>query len=105
MKVSELLAQARDELFKGWVSGKLLDVQSGGVCAVGALRRATMSNIQNGSSAVFWEARTELNRKACEMSNSRFDLVEHFNDHFASGKQDMLDLFDKAIVSVEEVGK
>jgi hypothetical protein len=111
MKVSELLAAARDELFKGWTQGKLKD-NVGNVCAVGALRRATMGHIQEGSVAVFNKARTALNVKATEMKADVGMVdgfgpniaVESFNDFGGTTKDDMLALFDKTIIGLEEVG-
>lgn len=105
MKVSELLAHARDELYKGWTKGALAKGQN--VCAVGALRRATMGNIQNGSTRVFKEARTLLNVKAREMAADvgidwEFDGVEQFNDWSGTTHDDMLNLFDKTIIGAEE---
>lgn len=108
MKVSELVAQARDELFKGWAKGTLSDGQN--VCAVGALRRATMANLQNGAPAVFKEAREALNLKAGEMSADvgmpfATGAVESFNDFYGTKKEDVLNLFDKATISLEEQGR
>jgi hypothetical protein len=114
VKVSELLAYARDELFKGWTHGELVDAQTGNVCAVGALRRATMSNVQNGSAKVFNEARRVLNVKAREMaadvgvrgpSGFGISRVEEFNDFCLTTQQDVLNLMDKAIIGLEEQGR
>lgn len=104
MKVSELLSAARDELFKGWTTGTLMNESTGNVCAVGALRRATMNHVPQGSVTVFNAAVRALNAKAEEMSNSATLTVMGFNDHFAQSKQDVLDLFDKAAIGAEEMG-
>lgn len=113
MKASELLSDARDELFQGWEKGTLLNESTGGVCAIGALRRATVSNIHNGATKVFGEARCALNEKAFEMAADigydtgiyRRLAVESFNDASGSGKGDLLNLFDKTIIGLEEQGK
>jgi hypothetical protein len=110
MKASELLSDARDELFQGWEKGTLLNESTGGVCAVGALRRSCMNNIQNGAAAVFGKARDALNVKSREMSadvgiNGTYPLrVEEFNDWAKTEKSDVLNMFDKAIIGLEEQG-
>lgn len=114
MKPSELVAQARDELFKGWAKGTLMNGE-GSVCAVGALRRATMANVQNGAVGVFKEARQALNAKAVEMAadvgidssywSAPLTQVETFNDYRGTQKQDMLNLFDKTVIGLEETGR
>lgn len=109
MKVSELLAEARDEVFKGWVQKTVRD-NVGNVCAVGALRRATMNHIQDGSVKVFPKARKALDAKAREMAadvgggDFSINVVESFNDFWGTDKQAMLNLFDKVIIGLEEVG-
>lgn len=111
MKVSELLADARDELSMGWEQGSLMNAATGSVCAVGALRRATLNNIQQGSAALFGKARQVLNLKSREMAadvgllDNAVVHVENFNDWRNTGKQDMLNLFDKAIIGLEEQGQ
>lgn len=86
-----------------------MNSNTGSVCAVGALRRATLNNIQQGSAALFGKARYVLNLKAREMA-ADVGLppqihVENFNDGADTGKQDMLNLFDKAIIGLEERGE
>lgn len=108
MKESELLAEARDELYKGWVQNTM--ASGNNVCAMGALRRATMGNIQNGAAAVFNKARTALDLKATEMGEDiakgfRPASVMAFNDHLDTRKQDVLNLLDKTIIGLEEQGR
>lgn len=98
MKASELLAEARDELFQGWVQGSYV-TQEGAVCAIGAVERVAMKNMAFAQAGVAQDA---LNAKAQEIYNTAY--VQNVNDTFARGKQDMLDLFDKAIIGLEEVG-
>lgn len=110
MKVSELLADARDELSMGWEKGRLMNAQTGGVCAVGALRRATMNNIQQGSAALFSKARQALNLKSREMRADigypgDFSSVESFNDWAKTERADVLNMFDKTIIGLEERGE
>lgn len=110
MKESELIADARDELSMGWTQRTIMNSNTGSVCAVGALRRATLNNIQHGAAALFAKARQTLNLKAREMAADvgiGYPLagVENFNDFNGTGKQDMLNLFDKAIIGLEERGE
>lgn len=109
MKISELLAEARDELSQGWEKHTLLNAKTGSVCAVGALRRATMNHVQDGAIPLFRKARTMLNAKAVEMADDVSMLgastgVEGFNDWAMTSKQDVLNLFDKVIITAEETG-
>lgn len=99
MKVSEFLAQARDELFKGWTKGSYQN-QVGQVCAIGAIERVAMNTMAIEEAA---QAQAAINAKAREVHG--VSQVQHINDSMGTSKQDMLDLFDKAINGLEEHGE
>jgi hypothetical protein len=99
MKVSELLAEARDELASGWVRGAY-SRNTGEVCAMGAIERVALRHMDIQAAAA---AQAEINRLTKEVYG--VSQVQSFNDYVASGKQDVLDLFDKAIIGLEEQGK
>ena len=99
MKVSEFLAQARDELFKGWTKNKYQNGQ-GQVCAIGAIERVAMNTMAIEEAGKAQEA---INAKALEVHG--VSQVQHVNDSMGTSKQDMLDLFDKCINGLEEHGE
>jgi len=99
MKVSELLGEARDELDKGWTKGAY-STQQGHVCAVGAIERVALRHLDIQAAA---KAQAEINRLAAEIHN--VDYVQSFNDRYGTSKQDVLNLFDKAIIGLEERGE
>lgn len=98
MKTSQLLGEARDELAKGWV--KHAYSNAGNVCAVGALERVAMRHQDIVAAA---KAQAELNRLSAEIYDAT--CVQYLNDRNRTSKQDMLDLFDKAIIGLEERGE
>lgn len=98
MKVSELLGEARDELAMGWTKGAYS--HNGSVCAVGAIERVALRTMDVVAAA---RAQAEVDRLAREIyGDSR---VQEFNDRYSTSKQDVLDLFDKAIIGLEERGE
>jgi hypothetical protein len=99
VKVSEFLAQARDELFKGWTKGSYQN-SVGQVCAIGAIERVAMNTMAIEEAA---RAQAAINAKALEVHG--VSQVQHINDSQATSKQDMLDLFDKAVIGLEERGE
>jgi hypothetical protein len=99
MKVSEFLAQARDELFKGWTKNAYHNGE-GQVCAIGAIERVALSTMAIEEAA---RAQAEINAKAREIHG--VDVVQHLNDAGKTSKQDMLDLFDKTVIGLEERGE
>lgn len=99
MKVSEFLAQARDELFKGWTKGAYQNTQ-GQVCAIGAIERVALSTMEIEAAA---KAQQAINEKALEVYG--MDIVQSVNDDRSTTKQDVLDLFDKSIIGLEERGE
>lgn len=99
MKASELLNEARDELFQSWTQGSYVTAE-GSVCAVGAIQRCAMRNMAFAEAGV---AQNALDAKAFEIYGE--SMVQHVNDSWTIRKQDMLDLFDKSSIGLEEVGK
>lgn len=99
MKVSEFLAQARDELFKGWTKNHYRNGE-GQVCAIGAIERVALSTMAIEEAAA---AQAEINAKAREIHG--VEMVQHLNDSMGTSKQDMLDLFDKTVIGLEERGE
>jgi hypothetical protein len=99
MKVSEFLGEARDELNKGWTQ-RAYQNGDGEVCAIGAIERVAMRNLDTIQAAA--EAQREIQSKAQEVYGK---YVQAFNDASTTSKQDVLDLFDKAIAGLEERGE
>lgn len=99
MKVSEFLAQARDELFKGWTKGSYQN-EDGQCCAIGAIERVAMNTMAIEEAGKAQEA---INAKAREVHG--VSQVQHINDSMGTSKQDMLDLFDKTVIGLEERGE
>lgn len=100
MKVSEFIGHARDELFKGWTQGAYR-TNKGQVCAVGALERVAMQNLSEVATA--GKAQEAINAKAKEVYGVH--RVQSINDRSTTGQQDMLDLFDKTMIGLEERGE
>jgi hypothetical protein len=96
MKASELIGMARDRLEKGWCQYTFSD-SDGHVCAAAALGRAMPA----GQLAAYIHARDAVIRAAKEQG---FGSLIGFNDCPTTTKQDVLDLFDKVIISLEEKG-
>lgn len=99
MKVSELLGEARDELAMGWTRHAYATTQ-GHVCAIGAIERVALRNMDIAAAA---KAQQEINRLAQEIYGE--SRVQEFNDRLNTRKQDVLDLFDKCIIGLEERGE
>lgn len=99
MKVSELLGEARDELAMGWTQ-RAYQNNVGQVCAIGAIERVALRHQDIAAAA---HAQAEINRLAGEIHGA--SAVQHFNDALGTRQQDMLDLFDKAIIGLEERGE
>jgi hypothetical protein len=99
MKVSELLGEARDELYKGWTQGSYVN-NAGHVCAVGAIERVAMRHQDIVAAA---KAQAEINRLTAEIYG--YNMVQSFNDRYNTSKQDVLNLFDKCIIGLEERGE
>lgn len=108
MKASEVLAAARDEIEKGWTQNTFED-HEGSVCAVGAISRAAA---QHKDTVDGLDGFIDL-CDAQETATAALERLVHehggrsimsYNDH-ATDKQQVLDLFDKAIAGLEERGE
>lgn len=103
MKVSEFLAQARDILSGSWTQGTYRNTITGTVCSKGACERVALSNLsEQGIITTAAYADRELEAKSLEIYSLG---VISFNDETSTKHQDVLDLFDKTIIGLEEHGK
>lgn len=131
-KASEKLAQARDRVAKGWYQGDYED-GDGNVCALGALFTAFdwmqrcgpmfapeylevpgTAQDPRPAGATHWVTavkalRTKINEVAPEVhpNDSPWDwqYVAHYNDLDETTLEDMINVFDKAIIGLEEQGR
>lgn len=95
MKTSEFLRNAREHVNRGWCKRKGRD-EYGNVCVMGAICRAEAEmGAFNTGYAVLRDQLKEFGYPP--------NLVL-FNDAPETTKQDVLNLFDKAILSLEERG-
>lgn len=101
MKASEILQDARDRVANGWCQGRCRD-QFGGVCAAIAVREAERHAAVMGTNQHHLSVYTALTQQLGEFGY--YDSIFQFNDHPATTKQDVLNLFDKAILSLQEKG-
>lgn len=99
MKVSEFLAEARAELDAGWVQGTW-QTGNGEVCHEGACDRVAMRHLDQIPVAA--AARKAIDEKALEMFGMPTGRAA--NDTTGRQKQEMLDLYDKTIIGLEERG-
>lgn len=97
MKASEVLGEARDELYLGWAQGNYVG-QAGTVCAIGAIERVALKNMAIAEAGI---AENALQEKAREIYNCS---VQRFNDNGRTLKEHVLELFDKTINGLEEIG-
>ena len=100
MKVSEFLTEARAELDAGWIQGAWQN-GNGDVCHEGACDRVAMRHLDQIPIAA--AARAAIDAKAMEI----YGLASgrSVNDTTGRQKQDMLDLYDKTILGLEERGE
>ncbi|WPH57783.1 hypothetical protein [Mycobacterium phage WXIN] len=104
MKTSEFIAEARDELFQGWTQGSYRSAQ--GVCVLGALDRVVMRHLTNGGVTARAEAQVEISKMAQELFPDIWQgNIPSLNDYFSTTKDDMLNLLDKSVIGLEEVGR
>ena len=109
--MSEYLTTAKDELAGGWIQGDLHNTQ--GVCMLGALAYAdcALLNAQLGPSKHYRAAELLLRKKIAEMWPDLpvfidgLPVLPGFNDAPERTHQDVLDVFDKAILSAQEQGE
>lgn len=96
MKTGETLIAARDHVRQGWIQKHA--ISSEGVCIVGAVHRAAHHHDQK------FPALYILQHKMHEMW-PEFQSIVKFNDHPGRTKQEVLDVFDKAILTLQERGE
>lgn len=104
MKTSEILADARDHVMRGWCKHVSVDGQ-GNVCAVGAIAWAEkLAGIVDPT--IRYELKiypySALMRAVEEFGD--YGSVPAFNDDARTTKADVLNAFDKAIIQLEEQG-
>lgn len=97
MKPSEILADARDELSVNYTRGTYM-AADGTVCSISAIERVAMANMEFEAAAVAQQA---LLKKVRELFGKNAD-IEHAHDGIS--KDAMLEIWDKAIIQLEEVG-
>lgn len=102
MKISEFLAEARDELAVGWTKNTLRN-QANEVCGLGALRRVAFHHLADGGPQIYNAARSALSEKTQEIYGN--PSIPRVNDMISIKHQDMLNLFDKCIIGLEEHGE
>jgi hypothetical protein len=104
MKTSDILSRARDLVDAGWCKGRSHD-EWGNHCAVGAIAlaeaEATCCNpgIMDTLTVYPYIALLDVVKGFGDYSG-----VPEFNDDPGVAKQDVLNAFDKAIISLEEKG-
>lgn len=103
IKPSEVLGEARDELYMGWTQGSYRS--QGNVCAVAAVERVTMRHLQEDSVPAAARAKRALLEKVRELTSDRFNSIQNFNDFGGTTKEDVLMAMDKAQIGLEEVGE
>lgn len=101
MKPSELSEAAREEIYMGWTKGEYQSYQ-GNVCAIGAVERVAMQNMAIAEAGIVQD---ELNKKTKEMFGAQFNRVQEFNDARDTRHEDMLALFDKVTLFLQEQGR
>jgi hypothetical protein len=108
MRMSEYLSTARAKLDQGWIKGEISSAQ--GVCTVGALlsQQYRLSEEDHG---IYDAACLVVRRKIGEMWPENFVLMDglpsfvDFNDAPERTKDDVLAVYDKAILSAQERGE
>ena len=108
MKPSEFINEAADELEKGWTRNKIED-SLGNVCAVGELQRVAERHMPKtlgeftAFAAVAQEAGEQLRAKVRELDRHSASITG-YNDT-RSDKSEVITLFQKAAIGLEEQGK
>lgn len=104
MSVVEDLKAARAIVAKGWHKGGITDGK-GNYCAVGA-----MNMVLHGTAAWAWVDDGGFRRRRDQMMdavNAQIPshlVIADYNDARSTTKQDVLDVFDKAIANLGGVG-
>jgi len=101
---SEILSDARGRLDRGWCQGTSAD-EHGNLCAMAAVSAAVLYAKQLGveTHTVFPHPSDALSEKVKEFGS--YETVVQFNDDPRTSKQDVLNLFDKAILGLQEKGR
>jgi hypothetical protein len=100
-----LLQQGRALIEKGWLRGAMFAIQNGeriSHCALGALGFGDMDAVRVPNDHQM-EAATRLMEALPSMPSCRdasgYGMVAYYNDHIASGPEDILALYDRAIAA------
>lgn len=100
MSVIEDLKAARQHVERGWMQGKLTDY-NGNVCAMGAVSIAAGMRIGSMvSHTMEWDRHQAQYEALMKQIPEGFFDVAAFNDDPATTKQDVLNLFDKALAEL-----
>lgn len=111
MKVSEFVREAQKHVEKGWCQGVLED-KLGNVCAIGALsrQRYVVYGGRPKENLEAYRAAVNLKRRAEEALACIFD--EHYglpiieaNDELDTTQADIIAMFEKTAISLEELGQ
>ena len=106
MNLSEFLTAARDHIARGWIRGSLSAPD--GVCLIGALDR-TQRGLNVGNYDLYREGLTLVREKIAEQWprvktwHDGLPNPSAFNDDCKRTRQDILDVFDKAIADAREL--
>jgi hypothetical protein len=103
MKASEYIRAGRDEIAKGWCKYKGMD-GNGNVCAYGALARVTERIPMDVRIAMKPNGRIAEDYLTALVVEIGFDGVISMNDDPSTTQQDMLNLFEKTAIGLEERG-
>jgi hypothetical protein len=102
LKVSEFLGEARDEIANHYTRGQMRnDNGDGEVCSRGAIRRVAARHLDQLD--VAYRADAALLAAVREVSGFADSSIERAHDH--SDQEYMLNIFDKAICGLEEIGQ
>ena len=106
MKPSEILEYAQGQIERGWCKGTLVD-HEGNVCMLGALDRTAKHYGLSVTMMTYNNAFRTLREKVEEFWEGPMDIdgIPGFNDDPSTTKQDVLDVFTKARLGLEERGE
>lgn len=102
MSVIEDLKAARHYIEQnGWTQGALRNIEDGSICAMGAVCLAAGMQIGSPTSVlVEWDRHQEMYDELKKHVPEGFFDVAAYNDDPATTKQDVLNLFDKALAEL-----
>jgi hypothetical protein len=98
VKTSEFIREAMGHVEKGWCKGTTVD-DSGNVCMGGALANTMITELDN---RVYYAAKFALMNKVRELG---WQYITLMNDDPLTTKQDVLNVMEKAALSLEEKGE